>query len=273
LSDRTAVLSDIHGNSPALEAVLEDVDLQGCARMLFLGDIVSGAEPGRCIELLREWSRGRGRELCCIRGNAEAYLLTPRLESVPGREERLYRELIRLVTWIRAQLSPEHLAWLGSLPDVLVMDGTCLAHDSPLDRLFPERWRHPGLPEEYQEWFYHARGIHRKLDGAPLAELLTWMDASGVSRVYCGHTHEPFVRWIGSRLICNAGAVGFTLDGDPRPSWVLVESESSIRRVEYDVDRILRLMEQTGYRHSADPREHRAYRRMLQTGIHWRYHL
>jgi predicted phosphodiesterase len=273
MSAGTAVLSDIHGNSPALEAVLADVDRLGCARLFFLGDIVGGADAHRCIELLQNWGRSTGHELFCIQGNAEAYTLTPHLESLPGREETKNRDLVQLITWIRAHLTPEDRDWLESHPEVRFMEGACLAHDSPLDRLFPERWHRPGLEEAYQEWFYHARGIVRNLDGSALEELLTWMDTRGVTRVYCGHTHDPFVRQIGGRLICNAGAVGFALDGDPRSSWVLVDGEVAIRRVAYDVDRILRLTEDNGYLHHADPARRRAYSKMLQTGIHWRFHL
>jgi predicted phosphodiesterase len=273
LSIKIAVLSDIHGNSPALEAVLATVDGEGCSRLFCLGDIVNGADPHGCVALLRAWGRPAGRELYCVRGNAEVYTLTPHLESLPGREEPENQELIRLITWFREHLTPADLDWLESLPDILLLEGACLAHDSPLDRLFPARWHLPGLAAPYQEWFYHAPGIKPTLDGAPLEELLAWMDARGVTSVFCGHTHEPFVRRFGQRMICNAGAVGFPLDGDPRSSWVLVDGGATIHRVAYDIDRALRLIDDHDYPTLEDPAKRRAYKKMFQTGIHWRAHL
>jgi predicted phosphodiesterase len=270
---KTAVLSDIHGNSPALEAVLADVQHEGCSRLFFLGDIVNGADPHGCVALLRAWGQPGGRELFCIQGNAEAYTLTPNLEALPGREEGENQELIGLINWFREHLTSDDLDWLASLPDVLRLDGTCLAHDSPLDRLFPERWRIPGLAAAYQEWFYHGPGIKKTLAGAALDELLAWMDADGVTSLFCGHTHEPFVRRVDGRLICNAGAVGFPLDGDPRSSWVLVDGEVTVRRVAYDIDRTLRMIDDNDYPTLKEPARRRAYKKMFQTGIHWRVHL
>ena len=270
---RTAVLSDIHGNLPALEAVLADVDRQGCSRMYFLGDIINGVEPHGCVELLRAWGRPQGRDLYCIQGNAEAYTLTPGLETLPRKEEPENQQLIELITWFRQHLTPADLDWLASLPDVLLLDNTCLAHDSPLDRLFPERWQIPGLADSYQEWFYHGPGIKKDLDGAFLEELLAWMDLAGMTHVFCGHTHEPFVRRVDGRIICNAGAVGLPLDGDPRSSWVLMNGEVTVRRVAYDVERTLRSIDENGYPTLENPAMHRAYKMMFQTGIHWRAHL
>ena len=121
MSIRTAVLSDIHGNSPALQTVLADVDREGCARLFFLGDIVNGADPHGCIALLRAWDQRDGRELNCIQGNTEAFTLTPGLESLPRREEPENQELIQLITWFREHLTPADIKWLEGLPDVLVL--------------------------------------------------------------------------------------------------------------------------------------------------------
>jgi predicted phosphodiesterase len=273
MSIKTAILSDIHGNSPALEAVLASVDREGCSRLYFLGDIVNGADPHGCVALLRAWGRLAGRELYCIRGNAEAYTLTPHLERLPSYEDRNNQVLVGLITWFREHLTPNDLNWLGSLPDMLMIADACLAHDSPLDRLFPARWHIPGLADEYQEWFYHAPGIYKTLDGELLEDLLAWMDTSGITSLYCGHTHEPFIRRLGQRLICNAGAVGFPLDGDPRPSWILLDGDITIRREVYDIDRALHQIDDNDYPTLDEPGIRRAYKKMFQTGIHWRAHL
>jgi predicted phosphodiesterase len=269
---KTAILSDIHGNSPALEAVLADVDLQGCSRLFFLGDIVNGADPHGCVALLRAWGEVSGREIYCVQGNAEAYTFTPNLDALPRREEPENQSLITLITWFRAHLSPADLEWLRSLPDILILDEICLAHDSPLDRLFPQRWHKPGLANDYQEWFYHGPGI-KNLDGPRLAELLAWMELRGITHLFCGHSHEPFIRQVGPRLICNAGAVGFPLDGDPRPSWVLWNGEVTLRRVTYDIERAVDMIDANDYPTLENPTMRRAYKQMFRTGIHWRAHL
>lgn len=151
-------------------------------------------------------------------------------------------------------------------------------HDSPLHRLFPERWHKPGLAAEYQEWFFHGPGIKPSIGEAPLEELLAWMEAAGVTRLFCGHMHEQFVRRLGQRLICNAGAVGFCLDGDPLVSWVLVGGEFAtgavtIRSVAYDIAKALKRIDENDYQTLEDPARRRAYQKMFRTGIHWRAHL
>ena len=74
MSNKIALLSDIHGNSPALEATLKDIERQDCSQVFMLGDIINGVDPHGCIELLRNWANSNNVELACIQGNAEAYL-------------------------------------------------------------------------------------------------------------------------------------------------------------------------------------------------------
>ncbi len=80
---RTAVIADIHGNSPALRAVLEDVRTCGCRQLLFLGDVINGPDPRGSLELLLGWP-----EVQCIQGNAEWYLCTEGLEEFPWRDQQ-----------------------------------------------------------------------------------------------------------------------------------------------------------------------------------------
>jgi hypothetical protein len=106
------------------------------------------------------------------------------------------------------------------------------------------------------------------------------MQADAVSQVYVGHTHVPFIAWHGSRLLCNAGSVGLPLDGDPRAAWVLVEQTPgeppavSIRRVEYEIPAILQIVDSNSDAPDFErPGMQQAYKKMLQTGLHWRVHL
>ena len=273
---RVAIFADIHGNSPALRAVLEDVKRAGCVNLFVLGDIINGHDPAGCVNLLQS----KLGYIQALKGNAEYYLLTPKLEAFPKINEPLYANLIRLLRWFEQRLSPAQLTWLSGLPDTIRLNGACLAHDSPLDRLFAEQHHIQGIDEEYQELIFHSRGIYPDTVGDQLEPVLNWMDTDGVTQVYIGHTHVPFVAWHGSRLLCNVGSVGLPLDGDPRAAWVLVEQSPgelpvvTIRRVEYEIGDILKIVDtNSNYPDFDQPGMQRAYKKMLQTGIHWRVHL
>ena len=257
-SENTAIISDVHGNSPALRAVLQEIQDAGCSRIFVLGDIINGIDPGGCIELLA--SRD---DVACLKGNAEHYALTPDLDEFPKREDPLYQDLATLIQWWKAHLSDSELEWLQHLPDLLMWERACLVHDSPQDRMVPQHWHIPGVDEKYQELCYHARGLSPELSDDEHGALVEFMEAHSLSQVFCGHTHTPFCWRIGDtptgKLVCNAGSVGFTLDGDPRPSWVMVEelpggeSTVTIHRFDYDIDLILEMVDATpeypGYVH------------------------
>lgn len=277
---KAALLSDIHGNSPALQAVLEDIQREACPKVFVLGDIINGVDPHGCVELLRKWSTAANIEMTCIKGNAELYLMTPDLDALPRRDEPQNADMIRLIEWIQAHLSAIDLEWIRSFPDILLWNEACLAHDSPIDRLFPQSWHMPGIELKYQEWFYHALGIRPDMAEQEWQKLLSCMEAQNLSKVFCGHTHIPFCQKFGSKLVCNVGSVGAPLDGDPRASWVMVEEAPegepviTIRRVDYDIARMCELVDYTpDYHNFKMPGFREAYKKWLSTGIHWRVHL
>jgi predicted phosphodiesterase len=272
--ERTALIADIHGNTPALRAVLEDVRAVGCTRLFMLGDIINGLDPAGCIDLLRAaWPDAAG-----IKGNAEHYLLTPRLDAFPLREDPAYAEHIEHILWWRAQLTSAQLEWLTALPDVITWGRACMVHDSPLDRMFPERWHRPEVEPIYQELYFHSKGIHPDLSDDLLGQLTSWMGSAGVEIFFCGHTHVPFYREAAGRAICNVGSVGMPLDGNPDAAWALVEDgpggtrQVTIRRVAYDIGQILALLAQIDYPSMDQPHRRESYATMLTTGIHWRVH-
>jgi predicted phosphodiesterase len=273
MAERTALIADVHGNTPALRAVLDDVAHTGCDRLFMLGDIVNGLDPAGCIDLLRQaWPRARA-----IKGNAEHYLLTPDLDAFPLRTQPMYAEVIDLVHWWRARLSEDQLRWLRDLPDVIRWRSACLVHDSPLDRLFPKQWHRPGIAPQYQELCYHARGLTPDIPADQLQPTVEWMDEQNVAAVYCGHTHVPFLQQIGTRRVCNVGSVGLPLDGDARAAWVLLEhtpeaiGTATIRRVPYAIDDILALVREVAdYPRFTTPGRREAYGEMLRQGRYWR---
>lgn len=198
-----ALLYDVHGNLPALEAVLADA--QGADGYVIGGDVaLFGSWPLQTVERLRELQNARW-----LRGNGERWAGAP--DEAPDHE--VVRGAIRAA---REALGETLVAELARLPESLAMGGDARAwHGSPISdvRSF--------LPEP----------------GDDEAELL-----AGVSeaRLFFGHTHLQFrrtaVRPGGTVELVNPGSVGMPLDGDPRAAYALLHPNGTVehRRVAYD---------------------------------------
>jgi hypothetical protein len=235
---------------------------------------------GRCVELLRQWSQEPHFELSCIKGNAEFYLLTPQLDELPRKDEPSNHDLVQLIQWYQEHLSEIDLEWIRSLPDFMRWNEVCLVHDSPLDRLSPQSWYKPEIELKYQEWFYHAPGIRQDMTEYEWQQIVCFMQEQNLQQVFCGHTHIPFYRNFNGMQFCNVGSVGAPLDGDPRPSWVLVEAETAgeqaitIQRVAYDISQIHQMIDRTpdypGFKVTGIQD---AYKKWLASGMHWRVFL
>lgn len=278
MSTKTAFLSDIHGNSPALQSVLDDIQREKCTKVFMLGDIVNGIDPHGCVQLLRAWSDTNKVELSSIKGNAEAYLVIPDRYSLPKDNEMWDDDLLNLVQWWQDHLSESDLEWVHSLPDTILWNNAYLVHDSPMDRLAVQS--RVDIPPQYREWMYHGRGILPTTEQSDWQKIIEYMRSENINQIFCGHTHRPFYKEIDNRLICNIGSAGMPLDGDPRPSWaILTEDDSgnqslSIRRVAYDISSMLQLIAQTpDYYDFKMPGYQEAYQKMFLTGIPWRAHM
>jgi diadenosine tetraphosphatase ApaH/serine/threonine PP2A family protein phosphatase len=196
-----AVLYDVHGNLPALEAVIADAEAAGADGWFLGGDYaLFGGWPAETVERLRALERATW-----IRGNGERWTADPGAAPdnpiVPGA-----------VAAARAALGDDTVDDLASLPFSLPCDGILVCHGSPLsdiDSFAPD-------------------------DGARDDELLAGTEAR---RVLFGHTHLPFTRVsAGGVELVNPGSVGMPFDGDPRASYALLGDDGrfSHRRVEYD---------------------------------------
>ncbi len=195
-----AVLYDIHGNLPALDAVLEETQLAGADRYLLGGDYaLFGAWPAETVARLREL------DATWIRGNVDRWVDDPGEDDLPD-------EVRGAIGRCRELLDAETVAELGALPAELVEGGVRYCHASPLSdlRSFP--------PEA----------------GPEDEELLAGAEEA---RVVFGHTHLQFTRvgGVGTELV-NPGSVGIPLDGDHRAAFALAHPDGRIelRRVEYD---------------------------------------
>jgi putative phosphoesterase len=200
------VVSDIHANWPALQAIREETDLVVC-----LGDIVSyGPFPRECVAWVRE------RAAYAIRGNHDTAL-------GHGGETgaAAFKKALALATLEqhRRLLSASELAWLGDLPtetSFRVDDYRLHAfHATPTDHLFSYR-------------------ITPDLDDDELKKEVAEVRAD---IVLLGHTHLPMSRGAWTKVVVNPGSVGQPLDGDPRASYAVIEDGmAQIRRVEYDIE-------------------------------------
>jgi diadenosine tetraphosphatase ApaH/serine/threonine PP2A family protein phosphatase len=196
-----ALLYDVHGNLPALEAVLADARAQDTRRFLLGGDYaLFGPFQAECIAALRALAQATW-----IRGNVDRWAANP--QDLPDDDL-----LPRAVADCREALGADVADELGKLPEQVVIDGTRYCHASPLSDMrsfLPE----PG--DDDQEM----------LAGAP------------EQRVVFGHTHLQFRRsGPGGVELLNPGSVGLPLDGDPRAAYALAHDDGSVehRRVQYD---------------------------------------
>jgi predicted phosphodiesterase len=196
-----AVLYDIHGNLPALEAVVADAEAAGAKRYLLGGDYSAYSPwPRETLERLRALP-----ETTWIRGNGERWLREPPIDRP---------EVMEALAEIDHGLGSD-AGWLYSLQAEFELDGVLYVHGSPLsdvDSFAPE-------PEDGEE---------RLLSGV-----------RGRTVVF-GHSHQQFRRPgpNGTDLL-NPGSVGMPLDGDRRAAWALRENggDFELRRTEYDVER------------------------------------
>ena len=228
---RYVIISDIHSNLFALEAVLEDApsDLP----IWCLGDVVGyGPNPNECIELLRDL------QVKCIVGNHDWAVMN----KVDVRD--FNPDAQRSVIWTQEALKPENLAYLEDLPLSLIEGEVTLVHGSPREPvweyiLYPPIARlnfayfntpycfvgHTHVPVLFR---FQVRDDERVCESEPLIE-------GGPQPLGSG------------RLIINPGSVGQPRDGDARSSYAILDTEAltlEYRRVQYDITKIQELMEQ-----------------------------
>jgi diadenosine tetraphosphatase ApaH/serine/threonine PP2A family protein phosphatase len=196
------VLYDIHGNLPALEAVLADAERAGVDRWLLGGDYGTPSPwPLETLARLRELG-----DAIWIRGNGERWLREPPHDRP---------EVMASYAFFLGGLPEVEIEWLYSLPERAELDGVLYVHGSPLSDVesFP--------PEPQEDDERMLVGVSDRV-------------------VVFGHSHQQFTRAgpNGTKLV-NPGSVGMPLDGDRRAAWATSErpGDFDFRRTEYDVQR------------------------------------
>lgn len=219
-----AVLADVHGNLPALEAVLADIAARRPDEVLVGGDLVGRGPQGRAIV---EHVRALGWR--SVRGNHEDYLLAFRRGEVPA--EWWATQEWSAARWMAGELGNEAAAWAAALPFSLrssLEPDLVLVHGTP-------RSNNAGLGP----W------TSARLLAAHLAEVPG-------SLLVCGHTHRPMARPVAGGLVVNVGSVGLPFNRDHRAQYALLRRHAGgwhaeLRQVAYDLQRILAIYEESGF--------------------------
>lgn len=215
-----AALFDVHGNLPALTAVLAEVDAHGVETIVVGGDVASGPMPAETLDALR----ARGAKF--VRGNADRVL------DLRGADEG---ELwVRSRRWVADRLGDDRLAFLAGLPVDLILD---------VGGFGRVRFCH-GAPGSDESTITMLTPDDR------LRGLLAGID-EGV--VVCGHTHVQFDRIVDGVRVVNAGSVGAPYEAEPGAYWALLGGDVEFRRTVYDFEAAAAALVATGH-----PRAHEA---------------
>ncbi|MDE3156590.1 MAG: metallophosphoesterase family protein [Acidobacteriota bacterium] len=206
---RVAALYDIHGNLPALEAVLDEVRQAGVDLLVVGGDVLPGPMPVECLDALRHLEIPSAY----IHGNGEREILAIRGGQEPATVPEQYRPVME---WVARQLRPDQAEWIARWPATLTADVdalglVCFCHATPqsdtdiFTRLTPEE---------------------------PLVSIFA---SASTPTVICGHTHMPFDRRIGDVRVLNPGSAGMPF-GPAGAYWLLMGDEGvQFRRTAYDL--------------------------------------
>ncbi|MBI2763994.1 MAG: metallophosphoesterase family protein [Chloroflexi bacterium] len=219
MTARIAVLSDVHGNALALEAVRKAIRKEKPDAILVAGDhALNGPDPVGAIAVLREMET---EGAIIVQGNTDIAVADADYGAAfPWMAEGVPDPLRIAAEWAHNALDDEALSWLRRLPaerrlrigETLVL----VTHASPGSQ---------------------TAGFDKDLDAGTTLERMSRTDARIIC---CGHTHLPEVRDFGWKQIVNDGSAGYVFDGDPTASWALVTLDdetvtAEIRRAEFDV--------------------------------------
>jgi putative phosphoesterase len=212
---RVAALYDVHGNLPALEAVLEEVEREGVDLIVSGGDVIAGPFPGETLERLLGLEHAR-----FVRGNADRIVVEVRRGTREPAEDSSH-------AWLAEQLTDAQVDFLEGLPTSVLLE---------IDGLGPVEFCH-ATPRDDEEVF---------LETTP-DEVVEPMLADAAATVVCGHTHMQVDRRVAGKRIVNAGSVGMPYEAAPGAYWALLGPGVELRRTEYDLERAAERIRASGH--------------------------
>ena len=220
-----AAIYDVHGNLPALEAVLQEIRSAKVDLVVVGGDVVPGPMPRETVSCLLDLDI----PVRFIKGNGDREVLAQMAGTETGAVPEQFREVMR---WVAQELTPEHERLLASWPKTFRLEIRGLG-----DVLFCH-----GTPRSDTEIFTCRTAEDR---------LLSVFDGLHVDVVICGHTHMQFDRTIGKVRVVNAGSVGMPF-GESGAYWLLLGPSVQLRRTSYDLENAAARIRGTKYPQSED---------------------
>jgi putative phosphoesterase len=222
---RVAAIYDIHGNLPALEAVLQDIRQAKVDHVVVGGDVLPGPMPRETLMCLLDLDI----PVQFIKGNGDREVLALMRGAETGAIPEQFREGMR---WNAEQLHPEDEQLLASWPGTLRLEIRGLG-----EVLFCH-----ATPRNDTEVFTRL---------TPADRLLPIFAGLNVTMVICGHTHMQFDRTIGKVRVVNAGSVGMPY-GAPGAHWLLLGPDVQLRRTPYDLTKAAERIRDTNYPQAQD---------------------
>ena len=222
---RAAALYDIHGNLPALESVLEELQHVTVDRIIVGGDVLSGPMQVECIERLQALSV----PVHYLMGNSDREVIAARHGNENKKLPPFAKEMLR---WSARQLAPDHEHWIASWPKTVTLQipplGTVhFCHATPRDD-----------NEIFVAWTDEVL-------------LLPIFDVAKADVVVCGHTHMQFDRMVGETRVVNAGSIGMPF-GPPGADWLLLGPGIELRHTDYNRDGAGRRIADTGFPNASE---------------------
>jgi diadenosine tetraphosphatase ApaH/serine/threonine PP2A family protein phosphatase len=237
---RAAALYDIHGNLPALDAVLQDIGQAGVNQIVVGGDVVPGPMPCETLRRLLDLDLPTH----FIYGNGELAILAQMGGARTGSVTywgttsgaRPPESIVEIYRWTAAQLQSEFEPVLAGWPKTLQLEIAGLGQV-----LFCH-----STPRSETEVFTRLTAEDR---------LLPLFEALNVPLVICGHTHMQFERTIGNTRVVNAGSVGMPF-GEPGAYWLLLGPDVELRHTRYDLGKAAERIRATKYPQARDFADH-----------------
>jgi len=217
---RIAALYDVHGNLPALEAVLRDVRDAGVDTVVSGGDVIPGPMPREVVASLLNLDI----PVHFIQGNADREVLALRAGAKTGRFPESWRATMQ---WTADQLDDHAARVMSSWAPTLRL------HKPPLGSVL---FCH-ATPRNDTEIFTRVTAEER---------LVPIFAPTRAAIVVCGHTHMQFDRRVGQTRVLNAGSVGMPFQ-EPGAYWLLLDTDVELRHTRYDLDEAAERIRATGY--------------------------
>jgi predicted phosphodiesterase len=217
---RIAAIYDVHGNLPALEAVLEDIRRDGVDLVVIGGDVLPGPMPRESLSLLADLDLPAR----FIRGNGEREVLA-HLRGGPA--SKLPEQALEAVRWVAGELTVEQQRWIAGWPEILDV----------------------AVPGSGDVLFCHATP---RSDTAIVTRLTAEdrfdrvLEGITAPLVVCGHTHMQFDRIVRGTRVVNAGSVGMPF-GEAGAHWLLLEPDVRLRHTSYDLPAAAARIRATSY--------------------------